>query len=211
MTTPDLNQVLEAVNAFPDARERRAGLVAAMQARGEAGIDCRSCSGVCCTFVANSMQTTPLETLDLLAWLVGQARVDATLIEALRGAVRRYRLDAPAPGDGRRNFVRRTYTCPFFTRDTLGCSVSRHAKPYGCLGFNPLRAGQVEGGDCASQIDLLEKREATFARDETAADQYLRQVLQLDWDKKPMPVALLEFIERLAVCGDDSAAPTTNR
>lgn len=211
MTTPDLNQCLEAVSGYPNARRRRAGLVAAMQARGEAGIDCRACSGVCCTFVANSMQTTPLETLDLLAWLVSQKRVNAALIEALRSAVRRYRLDAPAPGDGQRNFVRRTYTCPFFTRDTLGCSVSRHAKPYGCLGFNPLRAGQVDGGDCASQIDLLEQREANFACDETAADQHLRQVLQLDWDKKPMPVALLEFIERLALRVDETAPPTADR
>lgn len=206
MTTPDLTQLLHALSGVPDARRRRAGLVAAMQARGEAGIDCRACSGVCCTFVANSMQTTPLETLDLLAWLVDQARLNAALVEALRTVVRHYRLDAPAPGDGQRSFARRTYTCPFFTRDSLGCSVSRHAKPYGCLGFNPLRAAQVEGGDCTSQIDLLEQREARFARDEAEADQYLRLTLQLDWEKKPMPVALLELIERLALLEDAPAS-----
>ena len=180
----------------PDARARRAGLVAAMAAHEKVGVDCAACSGVCCTFVANSMQTTPLETFDLLVWLVEQNRVDQHLIDALRETVRRYRLDAAAPGDGRRHFVRRTYTCPFFKRDKLGCTISRFAKPYGCLGFNPFKAGQEEGGDCRSQVDLLEKREAAFVGAEGSADQFLRRVLQLDWEKKPMPIALLELIEK---------------
>ncbi|CAM2006508.1 hypothetical protein [Acanthopleuribacter pedis] len=196
---PSLSELGAALAEGPDALKRRAGLVAAMAAHEQDGVDCSACSGVCCTFVANSMQTTPLETYDLLVWLQAQQRIDADLVAHLKETVRRYRLDAPDPGDGRRSFVRRTYTCPFFKRDKLGCTISRQAKPYGCLGFNPFKAGQVEGGECRSQIDLLERREAEFAAREVVADQVLRRGLALDWEKKPMPVALLEFIDKLAL------------
>ncbi|CAM2066147.1 hypothetical protein SCOR_12265 [Sulfidibacter corallicola] len=179
-------------------RRRRQVLIDRMAHLEHEGLHCFSCSGVCCTFVANSMQTTPLETVEIIRYLKRAGRLDAELIERLRETVRRYRLDAPSPGDGRRHFVRRTYTCPFFMGQARGCSLSRTIKPYGCLGFNPHRPDQTEGGDCASDTTALTLREARSAELETAHNQWLRARLELDWEKKPMPVALLDILERLA-------------
>ena len=176
---------------------RRHGLIHRMTSEEKSGVNCFSCSGVCCTFIANSMMTTPLETAEILCWLHEQGRLDDELIQQLENNVRRYRLDQSPPGDGKRAFMRRTYTCPFFTPGPKGCGLSRSVKPYGCLGFNPNRPDQTEGGDCASDQDLLAERERQFEADETKHNEQLRERFALDWQKLPMPFALLELIRAL--------------
>lgn len=179
------------------AAERRRPMNDAMHASVNKGIDCLSCSGVCCTFVANSMMTTPLETLDILVYLHQQDRLTEETRSRLTETVRRYRLNHEAPGDGRRRFVRRTYTCPFFNEGPRGCSISRTAKPYGCLGFNPRVPNQTEGGDCAADTALLQAREDIHGTPEARVNLELKTRYQLDWDKLPMPVALLSLWDRL--------------
>lgn len=170
---------------------RRTQLIEAMQQLANQGKDCSQCSGVCCTFVANSMQTTALETWEIYLYLRQQNLLNDTTRARLQQTVQRYRLDVPPPGDGARQFVRRTYTCPFFMNGPLGCSLPAEVKPYGCLGFNPLRAGVTEGGDCTSDQDLLAAREEAYAEHEAQQNHLLQQHFHLDWQKRPMPWALL--------------------
>ena len=191
MTEDDLTGLL------PPAGPRRARLIEHMAELERQGIHCFSCSGVCCTALANSMMTTPLETLELAHYLKSEGRIDETLRTRLHHCIRRYRLDREPPGDGRRGFLRRTYTCPFLEPGPRGCSLSRSIKPYGCLGFNPHRANQTEGGDCAANGELLTGREDQYATTEEPVNRRIRAELELDWEKKPMPTALLEVIDRL--------------
>ncbi len=139
---------------------RRAELLHHMRHLASEGKSCAACSGVCCTFVANSMRITRAEALDMRESLQAQGRWNSTLFEQLRECVRRYRLDHE-PGDGRRS-LRRTYTCPFFAGTTLGCTLPPTHKPYGCLAFNPRRSGLTEGGDCASDQSLLRRQAEAF-------------------------------------------------
>lgn len=149
------------------------------------------------------MQTSPLETQDILQFLAAEKRLDESLRQQLQRTVRRYRLDQPLPGDGRRCFARRTYTCPFFEK--ADCTLSRTAKPYGCLGFNPGQAAITEGGNCHTDTLQLQAREAQFARAEQVLNQQLKQDLLLDWEKKPMPVALLEMMDKIGTLRRETA------
>lgn len=170
----------------PPAPERRALLLDHMRARAERGHHCAACSGVCCTFLANSMRITPVETRDLRAYLEREGRWTPELLNRLRDTVRRYRLDRDV-GDGRRT-LRRTYTCPFYRPGPKGCSISRRHKPYGCLAFNPRTADQTEGGNCASDQDLLHRLDTP---EEAAENQRLRQTWNWPADTLPIPAALL--------------------
>ncbi len=176
------------------ARLRRAPLIAEMSRRSARGHTCAGCSGVCCTFVANSMQTTPLETADLLCHLHREGRLTRSLKDVLGEVVRRYRLDVDVPGDGRRQFLRRTYTCPFFSGERLGCTISRWAKPYGCLAFNATMRDVREGEGCVSDQGLLGSRESLA---ETRSAKAVGDMLAASWAKLPMPLALLRAIEAL--------------
>lgn len=180
---------------------RRAPLLAAMQSAAAAGRSCAGCSGLCCTAVANSMQVTPLEALDLYLWLEAEGRWDEALVATLSDCATRFGLDRPPLGDGRRVFSRRHYTCPFFVGGARGCSVSRHAKPYGCLAFNARRPGIREGEDCGSDQALLEGREGADPA-EAQADEALRATLPGAWDKRPLPTALLAVASQLAARRD---------
>lgn len=179
---------MTAPHALPSSTDRRAPLIADMRARAEHGHHCAACTGVCCTFLANSMRITPVEARDLRDYLQDEGRWTPEMMESLRETVRRFRLDQEV-GDGRRT-LRRTYTCPFYRPGAKGCSISRHHKPYGCLAFNPRAAGLTEGGDCASDQDLL-------ARGETPKEQAENQHLRAEWnwpaDTLPLPVALLRI------------------
>ncbi len=155
--------------------QRRAPLLEEMQALGERGIDCRSCCGLCCTHAANSMRITRQEALDMQAALIAEQRWTEELFERLQRTVSRYRLDQE-PGDGRRIF-RKTYTCPFFKDQTLGCSIPATHKPYGCLAFNANVPGQKRGGNCSSDAELLER------------------VQESDAERLPIPLALLALRE----------------
>lgn len=176
--------------------ERRQILVDEMAYLEHKGVHCFECTGECCTFTSNSMQTTPIEAVEVAIYLLEKNRVNGELLKALKSNIRSYRLDS-IPGNGQRSFMRRTYTCPFFLGKSKGCSLSRSIKPYGCLGFNPNIEGQKEGGDCGSNIALLEQREARFEKMESRLNTYLKEKLNLYWDKLPFPVALLDVLGRI--------------
>lgn len=188
--SPAANLTAIADYAVASRRTRRAPLLAAMQVCQSAGYTCTGCRGVCCTAIANSMQLTPLEALDLYLWLVEVGRWNADLVQHLQEHTARYGLDRPPLGDGRRVFSRRHYTCPFFVGGGQGCSVSRQAKPYGCLAFNARAAGVREGENCGSDQPLLAERELIDSQ-EVLMNSTLARVLKLDWEKRPLPTALL--------------------
>ncbi|MDF3128221.1 hypothetical protein P0Y35_03320 [Kiritimatiellaeota bacterium B1221] len=173
---------------IPDAPARRQPLIDQMFRLADQGHHCGGCSGVCCTFLANSMLITPVEALDLKTWLQSQGRWTDELILGLKECVKKFRLDQDL-GDGRRS-IRRTYTCPFYRNGPQGCSISRHYKPYGCLAFNARSPGVTEGGNCASDQDLLEKQ---LTETESALNRKLKAAHQLLFDKAPIPVALLSL------------------
>ena len=182
----------EILSRLPGPAERRARLRRHMRDLAATGRHCGACSGVCCTFVANSMRISPVEALDLKHWLQAQGRWTPELIGHLRETVRRYRLDQES-GDGRRA-LRKTYTCPFYRPGPLGCSIHPDHKPYGCLAFNARSPGITEGGDCASAQSELHAREADFPA-ETAANAGLRQRARLPQEARPIPLALLDLAD----------------
>lgn len=167
-----------------EAASRRALLLNEMDRLSDGGITCAQCPGHCCTSLANSMQTTPLETRDVLEHLKATGRWNEELRSQLRATVAKFRLDH-IPGNGRRNFLRKTYDCPFFAGQNLGCTLAKEIKPYGCLGFNSGTAGETEGTSCASDQSLLRRQGEALQ----AVDHSLGKV----WEKLPLPLALLEF------------------
>jgi Fe-S-cluster containining protein len=172
--------------SLPAPSTRRAALRDHMRELEEKGWSCRACSGVCCTFVANSMRISPVEAWDLRRWLESEGRWTPELIERLRECVTRYRLDQE-PGDGRRT-LRKTYTCPFYSGGPRGCTIHPDHKPYGCLAFNARRPGITEGGSCASAQDLLQARETSFPAENAA-----NTALTADPAPRPIPLALLAW------------------
>ncbi|WFB35044.1 hypothetical protein P3T73_12825 [Kiritimatiellota bacterium B12222] len=174
----------------PSPIERRRELKQAMSSLANAGTHCGSCSGVCCTFLANSMQITPVEAVDLREWLISQNRWNEDLLLSLKTCVKRFRLDQEL-GDGRRS-LRRTYTCPFYLDGPQGCSISRDHKPYGCLAFNPRIPDQTEGGNCCSDQKQLEIRDQNFPTEATQ-NEHLRQIHHLPYAKAPLPIILLDL------------------
>lgn len=163
-----------------DSQARRQILLNEMDALNERGINCFSCPGHCCTSVANSMMITPLETEDIVTYLKAAGRFTEELKVRLAETVKKFRLDIPMPGNGRRGFLRRTYDCPFFESKNLGCTLPREVKPYGCLGFNPSVPKEAEGKSCQSNQDLLSKREDHYPEN--------------SYEKQPLPVAILALM-----------------
>jgi hypothetical protein len=185
------------------ALSRRKELLDAMAQSVTDGVGCASCSGPCCTFVANSMQVTPIEAFDLYGFLVREGRFDSV---ALEKNAQRFGLDRPAISAGQGRYVRRRYTCPFHSEGPLGCSIDPEHKPYGCLGFNPRGPGVKEGEDCGSDQELLERRES---RDEGNLNQLLRESLGIAWEKESIPVALLELHTLLKTRGQKTRGHPT--
>ena len=173
------------------ALNRRKLIIERMNALESQGLDCRGCQGTCCTYEANSMMTTPLEALELLNYLKDQGELTQELKDKCLETIRKYRLDHPA-GNGRKSFLRRTYTCPFFNHQELGCPLPREVKPYGCLAFNAHHAEIKAKEHCFSEIDVLEKREAAFPNEE-AFNEVLKKKFNIFWDKTPLPLALIEL------------------
>jgi Fe-S-cluster containining protein len=174
-----------------DKHQRRQLLLARNLELEAQGKDCAGCAGTCCTFESNSMMITPLETMDLLEYLQQAGRLTAELKARLQESVERFRLDYPM-ATGRGTFLRRTYTCPFFQHQELGCSIPREAKPYGCLGFTNHHLTERASQHCHAEPDLLEKREL-HSSGEDQKNVELRRHFELDWEKKPIPLALLEL------------------
>ena len=189
------NELKEAI--FFSTEDRRGPLLEQMRNLEEVGIDCSNCTGRCCTFEANSVQTTPMETADIYFGLLEKGKINEDLVNRLETVIRSYRLDREVPGNAKRNYIRRTYTCPFFKHESLGCDLSLKIKPYGCLGFNALEKGIKDGENCSSDQELLLERENKSSQVESSVNLKLKEALNLEWDKRPMPVALLEFINKL--------------
>jgi len=176
--------------------ERRADLIKPMQDLEMKGTDCSKCPGFCCTYYHNSMQITPLEAIEILTDLIMKEKLNSSLVERLEENAKSYRLHNEIT-DGRGRILRRNYSCPFFKMESLGCSISLDKKPYGCLGFNPRVPGVKIEGKCSSNHDQLEKRSESFEAKENRVNSEIKSSLELYWDKKPIPTALLEIISKL--------------
>ncbi len=170
-------------------------LVKDMRENEKKGNDCSTCEGTCCTFVANSMQITPIEALEILEDLECRELFNQEVLDSCNKTLVKYRLDQHS-GTGRKG-IRKTYTCPFFMNQSLGCGISISKKPYGCLAFNPRRPGQTEGGECFSDQNLLENRERLFSSTEKELNSTLIRELNLDWRKVSIPEAVLSMYESL--------------
>lgn len=170
---------------------RRKILIDRLELLESQGMDCRGCSGNCCTYEANSMMTTPIEALELIRYLKDTQLLEDELKSKCQNTIQKFRLDHTA-GNGRRSFLRRTYTCPFFNHKELGCPLPREVKPYGCLAFNAHHVESKASEHCFSEVDLLRKRDEAFLTEE-ALNQELKKKLNLIWDKTPLPLALIEL------------------
>lgn len=168
--------------------KRRKLLLERMDQLSSTQITCADCTGKCCTFQANSMQMTALETEDLYSYLIENNQWNDELVERLQNCIKEYRLDNEISTGGTTSF-RRTYTCPFFKHKSLGCPLPPEVKPYGCLAFNALSSGVKDGENCKSDLDLLKDRES---QEEEAENQKLKEEKAYSWDKLPIPMALLE-------------------
>ncbi len=140
------------------------------------------------------MMVTPLEAIELLSYLEVRGFRTQELKEKCQDTINKFRLDHPG-GNGRRAFIRRTYTCPFFNHQELGCPLPRDIKPYGCLAFNAHHAELKAGEHCYSEKELLIKREKDHP-EEIQMNEELRRELEIFWEKTPLPLALVELWER---------------
>jgi len=192
-----LNESLSKLLDEAQSLSRRSQLIDEMNALERRGAHCGACSGVCCTFQANSMKVTLLEGLELLSFLEKEKRLTEKLIQELGHCVERYGLDRDS-GNGKRVYARKTYTCPFFDEDKTICTISRKVKPYGCLGFNPSQAAVEAGEGCHSNIELLESREDRFNQIEEKLNFQLKTMLNWPFfDKLPIPSMLLKLVKML--------------
>lgn len=160
-------------------------------------ISCSKCNGPCCTFEANSMQITVLEAVEITQFLFRENRISTDLVFHLQETIARFRLDINQ-GTGKTS-LRKSYTCPFFEETLRKCTVSRQAKPIGCLGFNPIEVGITNGGSCKSDLMVLTKRENEFQKSEKELIEKLKCELNIYWDKAPIPIAVLEVIHSLSI------------
>ena len=170
---------------------RRQILIDRMESLEAQGFGCKGCSGTCCTYEANSMMVTPLEAFELLHYLKNNNLLDESLKNKISGTVTQYRLDHQF-GNGKRSYLRRTYTCPFFNHQELGCPLPRDIKPYGCLAFNAHHETEKAGVHCHSEPVLLMKREEVDSNEE-ALNSQLKEKFKLLWDKSPLPSALINI------------------
>lgn len=171
--------------------ERRKILIARMQELESSGFDCRGCQGTCCTYEANSMMVTPVEAVELVDYLKSCELFNDELKARLQETVAKFRLDQSL-GNGKKTFLRRTYTCPFFNHGEHGCPLPREVKPYGCLAFNAHHGELKAGEHCFSEKEIMEKREEASG-DEMKLNEELKLKYKLYWDKTPLPIALLDF------------------
>jgi len=168
---------------------RRKNLIDQMSSQESLGISCQGCSGLCCTFRKNSMMMTPSESLELYRYLKSSNLWTDKLKTKLKDCIKEFRLDYDLSTTRNLNF-RRTYTCPFFKHMDLGCPLPLEVKPYGCLAFNPQTTCSKEGEGCVSDTQLLEQREKLDAL-EIKVNQNLKETLDISWEKRPIPSALL--------------------
>ena len=172
---------------------RREILIDRMNALESKGMGCIGCSGTCCTFEANSMLMTPLEARELFEYLKSENLLTQELKEKLQKNINQFRLE-PKPLKGR-SYLRKTYTCPFFNHQELGCPLPREIKPYGCLAFDSHHVELKASEHCYSENDLLMKREELHPEEKQMND-VIRKEFDLYWEKSPIPNAILEIWEK---------------
>lgn len=185
-----MSKQLTDVLAGASAASRRSLIVKKMKELEHEGVHCQGCEGNCCTFQHNSMQIDLLEAFELYCYLVRHRKLDIEIIEA---TISEYRLGyfMTASRD-----LRRGYTCPFFAGEELGCKISPNSKPYGCLAFNPIPGGQKKI-DCQSARGPLDQRALIWKEVEKAGIDYLKQELEIFWEKETIPVAIWEIFNQL--------------
>lgn len=178
------------------ATSRRAMLNSQMDQALEKGFNCQSCWGKCCTYHANSMHVTPIEALDVFMYLYEQKLWNPYLEKKLKQTISDYRLDYELNLPGKKLF-RRSYTCPFYSKGTKGCGLSREDKPYGCLAFNPRQQNITDGQDCHSDQDLLQDHDSVVQKVHRELEGILfkNSLLRehLKWSKKDLPTALMDL------------------
>ena len=175
-------------------KQRRKVLLREMAQLNDGQVDCATCSGKCCTFMANSMQLTPIEAFDMMQALILEKKWDQEQIKKLKECIKEFRLDYHLDTGGGHGF-RRTYTCPFFMGKSLGCSISKDKNPYGCLGFNPTQSGELEGKSCFSNQDLLDEQEKSISEMEKSFNEEFRKLYPDYGQKLPIPNALVFLFE----------------
>ena len=132
----------------------------------------------------------------IIDYLSTNRRIGQDLIDELQVCIKEFRLDKEIL-IGKNQELRRYYTCPFYKKESLGCTIGKHHKPYGCLAFNPESKKVSEPGFCKSDMELLEKNAKTFLEFESIENAKLKDHHQIYWDKKDIPSALLFMLERL--------------
>lgn len=170
---------------------RRKILIERMEHLESQGMGCIGCKGNCCTFEANSMMVSPIEALDLYSYLNEQKLLTDELKARLEENIRQFRLE-PKYSGARRSYLRKTYTCPFFGHQELGCPLPREFKPYGCLAFDSHHTELKASEHCYSEKEILEERENVFA-DEKKLNEEIRMKYKLLWEKAPIANALLDL------------------
>lgn len=191
-----IDKLLQKIPSLNSA-ERRSHLAKLMQELMSDNKNCFNCSGVCCSYAHNSMLITPLEGLEIVLFLQKERRIDDSLILKLDDSIAQFRLDREL-SIGRGREFRRNYTCPFYDEGPRGCSISRNSKPYGCLGFNPGKVNTSGEDGCRSYSEVLEGREKTNEPFETSLNQLIQKELALAWEKKSIPVAIKEILNKLS-------------
>jgi hypothetical protein len=174
-----------------DSRARRAILLKTMDDLENQGISCRGCAGNCCTYEANSMMVTPLEALEVLHFLNSSPMKTMDLKDKMLQTIKQYRLEHPAGPRGK-TLVRKTYTCPFFNHQELGCPLPREIKPYGCLAFNAHDLEKKASEFCFSDLEIQKKRAQDFGW-EDQKNLSLQEKFKIFWEKTPLPLALVEL------------------
>ncbi|MBT3983759.1 MAG: hypothetical protein HOE90_20560 [Bacteriovoracaceae bacterium] len=175
------------------AKDRRLPLTQKMDRLGESNINCRDCPGECCTFTSNSMQVTPIEAIDMMIYLKKQSQYSTSTFHSLENCIKKYRLDGPTLSNGKKIFMRRTYTCPFFGGGELGCTIDPEYKPYGCLAFNPTHISFKADSHCHSDKEQLLRTDEQNVQIHEQLSADLVSSLKLDWEKLPIPVAIVRL------------------
>lgn len=141
------------------------------------------------------MLMTPLEAVELMTYLKTNQLMTIELKSRLEDSAIKYRLE-PKPLVGKRSYLRKSYTCPFFNHQELGCPLPREIKPYGCLAFDSHHVTEKASEHCYSETELLEKREALHP-EEAEMNEKIRTDFKLYWEKSPIPNALLELWDKI--------------
>jgi Fe-S-cluster containining protein len=186
----------EFLDKIPDKITRRKLIIEEMAQLELSKIHCYNCDGHCCTKLSNSMKITPVETYELLQFLVKKFDIEDLKLKLLEN-IKEFRLDHEVyTGKKASSSFRKTYTCPFYTPGSKGCSIEINSKPYGCLAFNPKLLND-NGSQCGLNANIFKEREQNFENEEALANKFLINALKLDWEKLEIPRALISFIINL--------------